>query len=116
MGNHCARAFLYRVLAYAKQEHHVSFLVGFELEFCLFGTLENSSPFIFGSHPGHCAAAETPEIRSTKISLIEECVEDLLAAGIDVLHFHAEGGLGGYGIATGPLAPVQAIDALGLSY
>ena len=112
MGSRCPRAVLYRVLAYAKQTHDVSFLVGFELEFCLFGTLEDGTPFPLESHPGHYAAAG---IRTAKFPLIEECVEDLLAAGIDVLHFHAEGELGGYEIATGPLAPIPAVDALVLS-
>lgn len=112
MGNLCPRAVLYRVLANAKQEHDVSFLVGFELEFCLIGNLEDGTPFPLESHPGHCAAAG---LRTAKFSLIEECIEDLLAAGIDVLHFHSEGARGGYEIATGPLAPIQAIDALVLS-
>lgn len=112
MGNRCPRAVLYRVLANAKQEHDVSFLVGFELELCLIGKLEDGTPFPLESHPGHCAAAG---LQTAKFPLIEDCIEDLLVAGIDVLHFHSGGVRGGYEIATGPLAPIQAIDALVLS-
>jgi Glutamine synthetase, catalytic domain len=40
----------------------------------------------------------------------------MVHVGIDVQHFHSEGHISQYEIATGPLSPVRAIDKLVLSH
>ena len=109
----CPRSILTRVLRDAKQEHGVEFLVGFELEFCLVNIAEDGSAYPLESEPGNLSAAG---LRSSRYPFIEECIDDLEAAGIEVQDWHSECAHGGYEIATGPLAPVQAIDALLLSH
>jgi glutamine synthetase len=43
---------------------------------------------------------------------LEEIVDGLGAAGIEVLMYHAEAAPGQYEIVTGPLPPLQAADAV----
>lgn len=111
--NCCPRSILTHVLSDARQEHGVEFLVGFELEFCLVNIAEDGSTCALELEPGNHSAAG---LRSSRHAFIEECIDDLQAAGVEVQDWHSEGAHGGYEIATGPLAPVQAIDALLLSH
>ena len=111
--NICSRSILTRILSDAKQEHGVEFLVKFELKFSLVNIAEDDSVNALESEPGNISAAG---LRSSRHAYIEECIDDLQAAGIEVQDWHSESKHGGYEIATGPLAPVQAIDALLLSH
>jgi glutamine synthetase len=45
-------------------------------------------------------------------SIIEEIYDVLTDAGIEVQQFHAESAPGQYEVVTGPLPPVEAVDAL----
>lgn len=53
-------------------------------------------------------------MRSSSIgkAIVEECYDVLTSAGIEVQQFHGESAPGQYEIVTGPLAPVEAVDAL----
>ena len=53
-------------------------------------------------------------MRSSSVgkAIVEEVFDVLTDAGIEVQQFHAESAPGQYEIITGPLAPVEAVDAL----
>ena len=53
-------------------------------------------------------------MRSSSIgkAIIEEIYDVLTDAGIEVQQFHAESAPGQYEVITGPLPPVEAVDAL----
>jgi len=53
-------------------------------------------------------------MRSSSVGklIVEEIYDVLTEAGIEVQQFHAESAPGQYEVVTGPLPPVEAIDAL----
>lgn len=53
-------------------------------------------------------------MRSSSIgkAIIEEIYDVLTDAGIEVQQFHSESAPGQYEVVTGPLPPVEAVDAL----
>ncbi|KAH9958021.1 glutamine synthetase/guanido kinase [Russula dissimulans] len=86
----------------------VRFLVGVETEFIL---LKSIDPI--------AAVNDAPWSASRALlsgSVAEKCLEDianaLQAGGIELLMYHSEAAPGQYEIVTGPLAPLDAADAL----
>lgn len=53
-------------------------------------------------------------MRSSSVgkAIVEEIYDVLTDAGIEVQQFHAESAPGQYEVVTGPLPPVEAVDAL----
>lgn len=103
---HDPRTILSRVLAEAA-EQKLTFLAGFELEFVLL------DPSMEAHAPGTSSGVLSMfAMRNKYLGLLEEAVIAMQSAGIEVCKFHAEGGTGQFEIATGPLPPMQAIDAL----
>ena len=110
----CPHTILKGILDDLAAKRGMSFLVGFEIEFVLArASLEDGSLQGVDSNPGHSAAAG---LRTPRFHLIEEYVRGIVHAGIDVQHFHSEGHISQYEIATGPLSPISAIDKLVLSH
>ena len=104
------RSVLDGALRRAKTEFGFEFLVGFEIEFCLIDKTNRtaSQPIELGNQFYGASALRDDRI----LALMEECVRALRSAGIEATHFHSEMGLGMFEIPTGPLRPIEAVDAL----
>lgn len=102
------RSMLQETLDRAEKTLGFQFLVGFELEFHL-TQMHGDKPPIKQPCQFYGAAA----IRDGTVTrLLEECIRSILDAGIVATHFHSEYGQGMFEIPTGPLRPIEAIDAL----
>jgi glutamine synthetase len=92
-----------------KKERDVTFLIGFETEVIF---LEDGiyPPLAISDH----AWSASSSMRSSSVgkAIIEEIYDVLTDAGIDVQQLHAESAPGQYEVVTGPLPPVEAVDAL----
>jgi glutamine synthetase len=103
----CARSLLAEAVTNAKDAQDVEFLVGFEVEFALLDAEhirpDSKEPF------GEWSA--TSGLRKNNLVAMEEVVAILEASNIAVEKFHTEGE-GQIEIATGPLQPMDAVDAL----
>jgi glutamine synthetase len=104
----CPRTILKRVVKEAQGDYNISFLAGFETEVVF---LEDSfPPTPISNH----AWSTSLSLRTNSIgkSIVEEIHDVLSAAGVEVQQFHGESAPGQYEIITGPLPPVEAVDAL----
>ncbi|KAH9477666.1 Protein fluG [Psilocybe cubensis] len=106
----CPRTILRRVVEKAEQRCNTQFLIGFETEFIL---LKKTSPIEAGNSHGWCVASALPT-GSAEAQILEEIVDALQARGsdVEVQMYHAEAAPGQYEVVTGPLPPLQAVDAL----
>ncbi|PCH36913.1 glutamine synthetase/guanido kinase [Wolfiporia cocos MD-104 SS10] len=87
----------------------LSFLAGFESEFIL---LRETSPKpVAGNHGDWTTSAKLPA-GSIEERVLEEIADALQDAGIELQMYHGEAAPGQYEIVTGPLAPLEAADAL----
>jgi len=93
----------------AKDKEDVSFLVGFETEVVF---LEDGvfPPKALTNGSWSSSLAFRSHSRGKKI--VEEIYDVLTESGIEVQQFHAESAAGQYEIVTGPLPPMEAVDAL----
>ena len=93
----------------AKEDHDISFLLGFETEVIFLEDGVNP-PLAISNH----AWSTSLSMRSSSVGklIVEEIYDVLTDAGIEVQQFHAESAPGQYEVVTGPLPPVEAIDAL----
>jgi glutamine synthetase len=102
------RTILSSAVSYADRHNGIQALVGFEIEFWL---LEPSTtpptPIQNGKECWSLAG-----LRGPPNLLLQETVLSLESAGIVVLQYHTENADGFFEIVTGPLPPVQAVDAL----
>ena len=92
----------------AKNISGIEFLVGFESEFIL---LEDTHPIKAVNQHGWCNSLGLPS-GSKESTVLEEIADALEAAGIELQMYHPEGAPGQYEVVTGPLPPLQAVDAL----
>ncbi|KAF9041453.1 glutamine synthetase guanido kinase [Panaeolus papilionaceus] len=104
----CPRTVLHRIVEKARREHSVAFLLGFESEFIL---LKNTSPIEAANPHGWCASAALPT-GSVEARAVDEITDKLIESGIEVQVMHSEAAPGQYEVVTGPLEPLQAVDAL----
>jgi len=101
----CPRTALSRIVETAEKKG-LSFLVGFELE-VVFMTIEGES--LSHTHSwSNTAALHNPAI----MDVIEEIVAKLERSKIKVEQFHPESAPGQYEFVTGPLPPLESVDAL----
>ncbi|KAJ7485830.1 hypothetical protein FB451DRAFT_1432791 [Mycena latifolia] len=103
----CSRNTLKKVLCTARSTG-IEFLVGFEIEFILLRTTE---PVVPVNHHGWSSALATL-LGSTESVVLEEIVRILQADGIEVQMYHSECAPGQFEIVTGPLPPLESVDAL----
>jgi glutamine synthetase len=103
----CPRTLLSTVLAKAKKEYGLEFLTGFEVEFALLDA--NLDPY--ESADPITGAWLMNGLRGGNLKAVEKIISILQVAGIHVQTFHTEGEYQ-LEIATGPMEPIQAIDAL----
>ncbi|KAF7354211.1 Glutamine synthetase/guanido kinase [Mycena venus] len=105
----CPRRILHQVAETARDVSEVEFLVGFETEFIL---LSSTNPITtIHNLEGYSNTLALPT-GSLAERVLEEIVDALEKSGIEVQMYHAEAAPGQYEIATGPLPPLQACDAL----
>ncbi|KAH9921782.1 FLU1-II [Fomitopsis serialis] len=105
----CPRTMLQKVVDEAKEKAGLTFLVGFESEFVL---LKNASspPELVNNAGWSCSAGlRTGAVESSVLDEIVECVEE---AGIEVHYIVGEAAPGQYELVTGPMSPLDAADAL----
>ncbi|KEY73560.1 hypothetical protein S7711_09820 [Stachybotrys chartarum IBT 7711] len=115
----CPRALLRKILEKSKG-HGLSFIVGFELEFIVMErNLDPNSGEKYCSlqnddgHAWSMARSVADWGRSGSFTTtMDEIVEALEAAGIDIELFHPEAAPGQYEIVLPPLPPLEACDAL----
>lgn len=108
------RSALRRIVQRAKKQD-ISFLVGFELEVVFMTSSIVDGARVYGKDPvshGHtwsnASALRNPDI----MNVIEEILAKLERSEIDLQQFHPESAPGQYEFVTGPLPPLEAVDAL----
>lgn len=104
----CPRSILYKVLEKATRHHDLTFLVGYEVEFIVARRHSSGDVEQVDFHAGRNSFAGC---RTSSFRYVEESVRELQAIGIEVQQFHTEGYRGQYEISTGPLPPMEAVDA-----
>lgn len=108
----CPRTVLSRAVMKAKEEHGVNFLMGFEAEVAFLHRVEKDGVEEFKPISGVHAYGTARALVNKSMDILTECVEALEASGIEVQQFHPESADGQYEIVTGPLNPLESIDAL----
>jgi glutamine synthetase len=110
----CPRTALRRIVERA-QVNDVSFLIGFELEVVFMTAKKFGGEHDFGNNPvtrGHswsnANALRDPEL----MEVIEEIVALLERSQIELQQFHPESAPGQIEFITGPLPPLEAVDAV----
>ncbi|KAF8827170.1 hypothetical protein HHX47_DHR5000569 [Lentinula edodes] len=104
----CPRTALSRIIREVRTKCSAEFLVGFESEFIL---LKSTNPVVSMNVHGWSASAGMLN-GSIEAEIMEEIADSLQASGITVELFHPEAAPGQYEVATGPLPPLEAADAL----
>lgn len=92
----------------ARRDYRIDFFVGFELEFVILKPCDGQLK-ILQNVPGWSSMAG---LRNEFLPVLEQLVLVLQSAGIDVQQFHTEGPQGMFEIVTGPLRPLESVDAL----
>ncbi|KAF8525584.1 hypothetical protein BU17DRAFT_83867 [Hysterangium stoloniferum] len=103
----CPRTTLARIIEDAKAKDAVNFLIGFEIEFVLL----NPKDLTPVNDDGWCHSSAIPG-GSDIAKVLDEIADELEVAGIELQHYHAEAARGQYEVVTGPLPPLEAVDAL----
>lgn len=103
----CPRQALSKVLHKFQEQHHAQLLVGFEVEFVLLDSTWQACNTIDTIEAWSTSAG----LRDEKLQVLESIVKLLKASDIEVYHFHTED-QHQLEVSTGPLPPMQAIDAL----
>lgn len=96
------------ILREAKRNHGTEFLIGVETEFILLRSVDPMVPV----HLHEYGASAALLAGSTESVVLQEIADALQAAGITLEAYHAEAGPGQYELATAPLTPLDAADAL----
>ncbi|KAL1871732.1 hypothetical protein Plec18167_006882 [Paecilomyces lecythidis] len=110
----CPRTALREVLDVALHRWGIRFLVGFEVELVI---LRDNKSKTNGDHqfvplcsgPGHYSVAS---MRGPSFQYLDECVSELMGAGVEIHDFHVEGTTGQFEISLVPQTPMAAIDEL----
>lgn len=106
----CPRTILNRIVQKAS-DAGVNFLVGFETEFIL---LKSTRP-IQSANVHHWTSASGLQAGSIESKVLREIADGIQASGIELQIYHSEAAPGQYEVCTGPLAPLEAADALVLT-
>ncbi|KAF8190459.1 hypothetical protein BJ912DRAFT_323034 [Pholiota molesta] len=104
----CTRGALKRVVDQARDELGVEFLVGFESEFIL---LAGESPYEpVSTH--EFSSSQALRAGAVATIVMDEIARNVQASDIELQMYHGEASPGQYEVITGPLAPLEAADAL----
>jgi glutamine synthetase len=109
----CPRTGLQKVLHLAKEQHSLTFLVGFELEFYLLELDSNSEQGWRAPRgvPG-CYWSSPAPLRGTLGACLTACVEAIQSAGVQVEHFHGNFSPNQCEIALSPLPALASADTM----
>ncbi|PWW71963.1 glutamine synthetase/guanido kinase [Tuber magnatum] len=102
----CPRTILSRAVQRAKGENKVDFLIGWETEVVFLNKTD------LGAVSRTHAWSTARSLHNHCLKALEQIVDALEASGIEVLLFHPESAPSQYEIVTGPLPPLESIDAL----
>jgi glutamine synthetase len=104
----CPRWRLLELTKSVKIDHDIDFLVGVEVEFMI---MEESQG---GLQPAKMVdnVYSTASLNNKYLPVLEEIVNSISQAGIEVRQFHSEGSTGLFEISLEPLSPLQSADAL----
>ena len=104
----CPRRRLLEFTDSVKAKHNMDFLVGVEVEFFI---MDES---LGGPQPVKTVGNvySTASLHNKYLPILEEIVNSISRAGIEVRQFHSEGTPGLFEISLEPLAPLQSGDAL----
>lgn len=110
----CPRTALREVLDVALHRWGIRFLVGFEVELVILRDNKNKT---HGNHqfvplysgPGHYSVAS---MRDLSFQYLDECISELMGAGVEIHDFHVEGTTSQFEISLAPQTPMAAIDEL----
>ncbi|GBE83430.1 glutamine synthetase/guanido kinase [Sparassis latifolia] len=105
----CPRTLLNRIVEEALAKAGLAFLAGFESEFIL---LKATSPTPIAVNNADWSCSSKFPSGSVEAKVLEEIAHDLLEGGIELQMYHAEAAPGQYEVVTGPLAPLEAADAV----
>lgn len=105
----CPRSILARLVKEAQDRAGVSFLVGVESEFIL---LKETTPEPVFACSGDWSTSVKFRTGSAEAAALEEIARCLVEAGIELQMYHAEAAPGQYEVITGPLAALEAADAV----
>ncbi|KAI9684534.1 MAG: hypothetical protein M1822_005622 [Bathelium mastoideum] len=94
-----------------RDEFNTHILLGFEAEVTFLRRTTTELPYA-PLTTNHAWGTLTTDQCENALPLIADIVETLSSIGINIQHFHAEGGQGQYEIALPPLEPIEAIDTL----
>ncbi|TKA80870.1 hypothetical protein B0A49_03160 [Cryomyces minteri] len=108
----CPRGLLQRLLQWAKDEHDITFLVGFEIEVTFLRRVSGPSATFEPWTTNQAWSSLTDEQYGTSLPLLAEIVKALLGIGIAVQQFHTESGQGQYEFVLAPLPALEAVDTL----
>ena len=110
----CPRYVLSNVLRVADERFGLRFLVGFEIDFVILQPSEhpeqNERDFPLCNPISHRYAVSG--MRNSTLRHVEKSVRNLMAAGVKIHDFHAEGASGQYEISLTPLPPMEAADEI----
>ncbi|KAH8761173.1 hypothetical protein F5883DRAFT_647359 [Diaporthe sp. PMI_573] len=104
----CPRTLLCKTVKEIEERLSTKLLAGFEAEFALLDETLNPPSQPLDPVTGDSTMSG---LRGTNLDLIEEVVEAVEMAGIDVHNYHTKG-VGHFEIALFPLSPVESVDAL----
>ncbi|EAQ85803.1 hypothetical protein CHGG_07056 [Chaetomium globosum CBS 148.51] len=111
----CPRSVLQRAVEYGA-ENHLSFLIGFEIEFVLLERVEqktnNTSRYSALTTDGHAWSVSRSLANPKVATLLRDMVAALADMGIYVEQLHAESATGQFELILPPYAPVEAADTL----
>lgn len=92
----CPRGLLNRILEYAEQKAGVKFLVGFESEFIL---LRSTTPIV-PVNEGQWSSSSKLYAGAVETTVLQEIVDAITDAGIELQAYHAEGAPGQVSLVT----------------
>ncbi|TDL24695.1 FLU1-II [Rickenella mellea] len=104
----CPRELLRKIVAAAKSTHGIDFLMGFETEFIL---LKSTNPITAVNNYGWSESAAM-SAGTVETKALDEMADALAFSDIELQMYHAEAAPGQFEIVTGPLPPLEAVDAL----
>ncbi|KAL2354279.1 developmental protein-like protein fluG [Cryomyces antarcticus] len=108
----CPRGVLQRLLQRTKDEHDITFLIGFEIEVTFLRRVPGPSATFEPWTTNQAWSTLTDEQYVTSLPVLAEMVKALLGIGIAVQQFHTESGQGQYEFVLPPLPALEAIDTL----
>lgn len=110
----CPRTTLRNIVSRAKN-HGLEFLVGFEIEVIFMkGTLNEDNTHVYAPLPGsdsHCWGSNNA-LSPAVIDVMDEIMEKLSNAGIDLEQWHPESATGQFEFVLPACAPLEAVDIL----